>query len=82
MIDCPMNQYGNFQSSFEPSYWEQLDAGETESFAILVNREEPYKLCATDAIVPKVLSNMGRADQSIRAKGHTTFNHVTLAPVT
>jgi hypothetical protein len=54
-----------FRDSFDPSYLEKLDDGETESLAFLVNSAEQYLICSADRIVYRVLGNLKRSEQGI-----------------
>ncbi len=54
-----------FRNSFDPSYLEKLDDGETESLAFLVNSTEQYLICSADKIVYRVLGNLKRSEQGI-----------------
>jgi hypothetical protein len=54
-----------FRDTFDPSYMERLDPGETESLLYLLRAPGEHRLCSADSIVFKVLGNLDRAEQGI-----------------
>ena len=61
----PLTELSNFRASFDPSYLEKLDDGETESLAFLLDSHERYLICSADKIVFRILGNMKRSEQGI-----------------
>lgn len=59
------SELSEFRSSFDPSYLEKLDDGETESLAHLVNSTERFLICSADKIVYRILGNLKRSEQGI-----------------
>jgi hypothetical protein len=55
-----------FKASFDPTYLEKLDPGETESLLhILSLQSEDLYLCSADAIVFRVLGNLKISEQGV-----------------
>ncbi len=70
VFDVNPSDLGTFRAKFDPTYFEKLDAGETESLAYLLNSKETYQICSADAIVFRVLGNIScgkinRSEQGI-----------------
>ena len=65
IFDFPQDAVYEFKSQFDPSYFADLDAGETESLAFLVHQNDDYRISSGDAIVYKVLGNLNLGDQGI-----------------
>lgn len=59
------SELSEFRSSFDPSYFEKLDDGETESLAHLINSTERFLICSADKIVYRILGNLNRSEQGI-----------------
>ena len=59
------SELSEFRSSFDPSYFEKLDDGETESLAHLINSAEQFLICSADKIVYRILGNLKRSEQGI-----------------
>jgi len=59
------SQLSEFKASFDPSYLEKLDDGETESLAHLINSTDRYLICSADKIVYRILGNLNRNEQGI-----------------
>ena len=55
VVDVPIVQVAAFLALFKPLYLGELDPGEAESLAYLVNATEPHFLCSADKIVYRVL---------------------------
>jgi len=53
------------RAKFDPVYFEKLDPGETESLGHLLRQPEECQICSADAIVFRVLGNLGRSDQGV-----------------
>jgi hypothetical protein len=55
-----------FRSSFDLSYLERLDPGETESLVHLLSEgNKDLRLCSADGIVFRVLGNLGLSDKGV-----------------
>ena len=54
-----------FRDSFDPSYVERLDAGETESLVHLLRETEDCRICSADKIVFRILGKLLRSEQGI-----------------
>ncbi|RLS76381.1 MAG: hypothetical protein DWI02_11295 [Planctomycetota bacterium] len=54
-----------FRESFDSLYIGDLDDGESESLAFLAAQTDEYLISSRDAIVYRVLGNLGRGDQGI-----------------
>ena len=54
-----------FRRLFDPSYFEKLDDGETESLAFLINSQEEFLICSADKIIYRILGNLKRSGQGI-----------------
>ncbi|KLU06423.1 hypothetical protein RISK_001634 [Rhodopirellula islandica] len=65
IFDVDQVDVESFKSLFDPNYFADLDAGEAESLAFLVNQKGSYRISSGDAIVYKVLGNLNRSDQGI-----------------
>jgi len=57
VFDVTPSDLAAFRGSFDPSYFEKLDPGETESLAYLLNLKETGWICSADKIVFRVLGN-------------------------
>lgn len=65
IFDVDQADVESFKTQFDPNYFADLDDGEAESLAFLVNHENDYRISTGDAIVYKVLGNLNRSDQGI-----------------
>jgi hypothetical protein len=65
VFDVLLAEINRFRERFDPVYVEQLDPGETESLAYLVQSTETFLISSGDAIVFRVLGLMGCGDQGI-----------------
>jgi len=65
VFDVSLGDLKKFRDQFEPLYFGDLDDGEAESLAFMVNQAEDFLISSGDAIVYRVLGNLGRADQGI-----------------
>jgi hypothetical protein len=65
IFEFPPHEVDAFKSQFDPSYFADLDDGEAESLAFLVNQKADYLISSGDAIVYKVLGNLNLGDQGI-----------------
>jgi len=54
-----------FRDRFDLDYFSRLDPGEAESLTILLREEARYRFCSADAIVFKVLGNLGKSELCI-----------------
>jgi hypothetical protein len=64
-FELTLSELSAFRSSFDPSYLEKLDDGETESLAFLINSSEQSLICSADKIVYRILGNLKRSQQGI-----------------
>ncbi|MCL2648797.1 MAG: hypothetical protein FWD61_17660 [Phycisphaerales bacterium] len=55
----------DFRSRFSSTYFDKLDPGETESLGYLLRQSEQCQICSADAIVFRVLGNLGRSAQGV-----------------
>jgi len=65
IFDVAQADVESFKSQFGTSYFADLDDGEAESLAFLVNQKDGYLISSGDAIVYKVLGNLNLGDQGI-----------------
>lgn len=65
VFDVELSEVRHFALSFDPTYFERLDPGETEAMTHLLTSPAPYLICSADSIVFKVLGNLNRAEQGI-----------------
>jgi hypothetical protein len=65
VFDVAPSELAAFRAQFDPTYFEKLDPGETESLAYLVNSKETCLVCSADRIVYRVLGNLNRGGQGI-----------------
>jgi hypothetical protein len=54
-----------FRDQFDPLYLGDLDDGEAESLAFMMKQSADYLISSADAIVYRVLGNLGREEQGI-----------------
>lgn len=77
VVDVPPTQVTTFLSLFKPLYLGELDPGELESLAYLVNAEEQYFICSGDKIVFRVLGALNREDQGVSLEALLQRNGLT-----
>jgi hypothetical protein len=65
IVDVMPTDLKKFVARFDPTYFEKLDPGEAESLAYLDDCDDPCLICSSDAIVFRVLAQLGRAEQGI-----------------
>jgi hypothetical protein len=65
IVDVPPSAVKNFMDQFGPLYLERLDPGEAESLAYLAVANDPCLICSSDAIVFRVLAQLGRVEQGL-----------------
>jgi hypothetical protein len=65
VVDVPIAQVAAFLAPFKPLYLGELDPGEAESLAYLVNATEQHFFCSADKIVYRVLGALNREDQGL-----------------
>lgn len=65
VFDVNASEIKRFRDRFDPAYFGDMDDGETESLAYLVGQTDEYLISSGDAIVYRVLGNLGRGDQGI-----------------
>ncbi len=65
IVEVNTNEVWNFRNLFDPTYFDRLDQGETESLAYLLGEEETCLFSSGDSIVYKVLGRLHRSDQGI-----------------
>ena len=65
IIDAPVSEVKAFHDRFGPDYFARIHPGEAESLTILLRGKEGYRICSSDAIVFKVLGNLGKPELSI-----------------
>jgi hypothetical protein len=64
-FEVPLSELSRFRESFDPSYLEKLDDGETESLAFLLHSNERFLICSADKIVFRILENLKRSEQGV-----------------
>ena len=65
VFDSPAVAMSRFKSLFDTEYFVDLDDGEAESLAFLVDQREDYLISSGDAIVYKVLGNLNLTESGI-----------------
>jgi len=66
VFDLVPSDLETLRSRFDPTYFEKLDPGETESLAYLLQQHEmSCMISSTDKIVYRILGNLNRAEQGI-----------------
>src|SRR5271157_1007610 len=65
VFDVAISDIKRFREQFDPLYLGELDPGETESLAFLVQSTESFLLSSGDAIVYRVLGLLSRSEQGI-----------------
>jgi hypothetical protein len=65
VFDVAVSDVKRFEGQFDPLYLGDMDAGETESLAYMMQVSQDHLISSADHIVYKVLGNLGRGDQGI-----------------
>ncbi len=65
VFDVGQPELTAFRAQFDPTYFERLDPGETESLVYLLNSKDACLICSADTIVYRVLGNLNRGEQGI-----------------
>ncbi len=65
VFELKPSDLSDLRAQFDPSYFEKLDPGETESMAYLLRLGEQSQICSADKIVYRVLGRMGRSEQGV-----------------
>lgn len=65
VFEVELAEVVRFRASFDPLYVEEMDDGETESLAYLMSQSDGFSISSGDAIVYRVLGNLGRGDQGV-----------------
>jgi hypothetical protein len=65
VVEAAAARVAAFLALFKPLYLGDLDPGEAESLAYLVDAKEPHLICSADKIVFRVLGALGRAEQGL-----------------
>lgn len=65
VFDVAASEVASLRNRFDPTYFEKLDAGETESLSFLLKQSDQCLICSSDMIVFRVLGNLGLPDQGI-----------------
>jgi hypothetical protein len=65
VVQEPLSGIQDFFKQFDPTYQGRLDAGELEALACLSHADKSMQLCSGDAIVFKILGNIGREEQGL-----------------
>jgi len=65
VFDVTVSELKHFRDQFDPLYLGDLDDGEAESLAYLVQQNEEFLISSGDAIVYRVMGNLSRNHQGI-----------------
>ncbi len=65
LFEVPAAEVQVFKNRFDRLYFGEMDAGEAESLAFLVAHSDRYLIASADAIVYKILGNLGLGDQGL-----------------
>lgn len=65
VFDVAVGDVKKFREQFDPLYLGDLDDGEAESLAFMVGQAGDFLISSGDAIVYRVLGNLGRGEQGI-----------------
>lgn len=65
VFDLTPSDLAALRAKFDPVYFEKLDPGETESLGHLLRQSDECQICSADAIVFRVLGNIGRSEQGV-----------------
>jgi len=64
-FDVPVGEVKSFRDQFDPTYRGDLDPGEEESLAYLLQATERFVISSGDAIVYRILGNVNRGDPGL-----------------
>lgn len=65
VVDVAPAELKQFFDRFNPLYLERLDPGEAESLAYLAQSRDPCHICSSDAIVFRVLAQLGLIERGL-----------------
>lgn len=65
VFDVTVSELKSFLGQFDAIYLGDLDDGEAESLAFLTKQSDEFVISSGDAIVYRVLGNLGRRDQGL-----------------
>jgi hypothetical protein len=65
IFDVTASELSAFRDQFDPLYLGDLDDGEAESLCHMMKQAPDYLISSGDAIVYRVLGNLGRRDQGV-----------------
>jgi hypothetical protein len=65
IFDVTINETVDFRNRFDPTYADDLDDGESESLVYMLHSEAGFLISSGDAIVYRVLGNIGWGDRGI-----------------
>lgn len=65
VFEVPNARITAFQKQFDPLYLGELDPGELEALAYLIDSTEEYLISSSDIIVYRVLGRLNRGEQGI-----------------
>jgi hypothetical protein len=65
LFDVTPNELTSFREQFDPLYFGDLDDGEAESLCHMMKQLADFLISSGDAIVYRVLGNLGRSRQGI-----------------
>jgi hypothetical protein len=60
VFDVPVSSLQRFRGQFDPPYLGDLDDGEAELLAFMVEATEPYVISSGDAIVYRIFGNLNQ----------------------
>ena len=64
-FDVPVAEVKIFRGQFDPAYRGELDPGEEESLAYMLQATESFVISSGDAIVYRILGNVSRGDSGL-----------------
>ena len=64
-FDLSASELSQFRARFNPTYFEKLDPGESESLAYMFNSSDPCRICSSDGIVFRVLAQFQRGEDGL-----------------
>ena len=65
VVEVSADDLSSFLQRFDALYLERLDPGEAESLAYLAGSNDPCLICSSDAIVFRVLAQLGLPEQGM-----------------
>ena len=65
VFDVELDDLRTFRDQFDPVYLGDLDDGEAESLAYMMKQSADFLISSGDAIVYRILGNLGRTEQGI-----------------